>query len=281
MTQAAIGKNGVAIKIGDKVKGIRFANVELLAFLEEMEKFVDVVGDVVNIYNISGFTRVVLQFPGSDDKYAYPAKLVERIEETKFTSLAKTLDSAKFGDRITIPDLAYIGKEYIQGKEVIFMRSQDRDGDVLVAYQDELGKGYTAYVNIKQLAAHEEKFNRKNGKNTKPVVNFTPYLKLAEHSIAEYPRGKARVYSQLSQKMVNDYEKQFEFSHYVKDAIIEGKELPVGTLQFLKRMAAAFITESAAQGVRKTLRLELARQQGALTKLIAYQHRKGAKGETA
>lgn len=275
MTQAVVGKNGSLIKVGDKVKGIHFAYVEGLAFLEEMEKFVGAVGNVVNIYDIEGFTRIVLQFPGSDHMYAYPANLVERIEET---SLAKTLDSAKFGDRIAVPDLAYVDHDEIQGKEIIFMRPKDRDGDVLVAYQNEQGHGYTTFVNIKQLVTREEKFNRKN---TKPVVDFTPYAKLAAFSIVEHPRGKALVYSQLSRKMVNDYEKQLEFFHYVKDAIIEGKELPTGTLQFLKRMAAVFITQSAAQGVQKTLRLELERQQGALTKLIAYQHRKGAKGETA
>lgn len=282
MTQTAIGKNGVEINVGDKVKGIRFqdGSAHGIYFNEgRMAALIGKVGVVDSIYTSGSQARLRVKFPGSDFDWTYPANMMERFDEViPVTNLAKTLDTAKFGDRITVPDLAYVGHDSIQGKEIIFIRPKDRYGDVLVAYQDELGKGYTAYVDIKELAAREEKFNRKN---TKPVVDFTPYAKLAAFSIDEYPYGKARIYSELSRKLVNDYEKQFEFSHYVKDAIAEGKELPTGTLQFLKRMAAVFITQSAAQGVQKTLRLELARQQGALTKLIAYQHRKGAKGETA
>lgn len=270
------GKNGSVIKVGDEVKGIQFEDLHYgLFFTEEMGECIGVVGIVTSIYTLGDGRddRVKVQFPGQTYAWAYPAHLIELSTPE---SLADILKRAKFGDRITAPDEKYVGA--VKGKNLIVIQPTDKDGDALVAYQDSDGEGVIYCLNLNYISSEEKKFH---SKRAKPVVDFTPYLKLAELSIAEYPRGKGFVYAQLSHKLVNAYEKQYEFSHYVKDAIIEGNELPVGTLQFLKRMAATFITLNTKQQVQKTLRLELAKQQSALTKLIAYQHRKGAKGETS
>lgn len=282
MSKSTQGKNGQTIVIGSKVVLAKFVHDHSSHGIyynpSRMDKFIGKVGTVVDIRDTLHDVKWVIVQVEEDRSmdWTYPANVLT-LAAVPIGEVAKKLETAAFGEKFILPHAPYIA-EILRNKEVIKLRNKDWEGGVLVAYDSGEGVGYTAYINLNRVAREEA---REVQRNAKPEIDLSAYADLCRFAIREYPLGKSYVYSSRDFKTVSDYEAQKVFSEYVLKAITEGKELPVGTLQHLKRFAAKFITLSAKKKTEKELRLRLAKQQGALTKLIAYQHRKGAKGESS
>lgn len=281
MSKSTQGKNGQTIVIGSEVVLAKFvsdhASHGIFYNANRMDAFVGKTGTVIDIReNGADVKWVIVQIEGTFMDWTYPANVLT-LAAPAVGKLAKALEDAKFGETVVMPGASYI-PENLRNKEVIKLRNKDYDGDVMVAYDTGTCEGYSAFLNLAKIARDEADELRRT---TKPEIDLSVYADLCRFAIREYPLGKRIVYGSNDFKTVSAYEAQKVFSEYVLNAITEGKELPVGTLQHLKRFAAKFITLSAEKKTEKQLRLRLANQQAALTKLIAFQHRKGAKGESS
>lgn len=282
MSKSTQGKNGQTIVIGSSVILAKFTSDDnshgIYYNANRMDAFVGKTGTVIDIReNGSDVKWVIVQIEDARDlDWTYPANVLT-LAAPAVGKLAKALEDAKFGETVVMPNTLYI-PENLRNKEVIKLRNKDYDGDVMVAYDSGVCEGCSYFLNLTKIERDETDELRRT---TKPEIDMSVYADLCRFAIREYPQGKRIVYSSNDFKTVSAYEAQKVFSEYVLKAITEGKELPVGTLQHLKRFAAKFITLSAEKKTEKQLRLRLANQQAALTKLIAFQHRKGAKGESS
>lgn len=261
MTNIALGKNGKKLHLGSSVKAVEFTSDDLKngynpGCIAPMVKLANAgeVGTVTDIHTLGRGCTV--QFK-SGARWSYPVEVLEAV--TKLPT---------YGEKYIIPESDRIARKFWNRTGLTVQVGNEKNSNTyLFAFE---GKKDTAF-----LAALPDDLTA----GVKKVeVDFAPYKALCQLVLDEEKALRPRVYGGLNFNDVKKYEAQITFSRYFL-TLENPAEAPVGTLQYLKRVSAFLITQDRRKVGGKYVELakSLAKQQGALTKLIAEAHRKAAK----